>query len=61
MNKNEVSIQTKNYSVQILDIIRSNHTDEELKMLLVQQASLKFQKIYMKKQEVENYYFIKKK
>ena len=34
MNKNEVSIQTKNYSVQILDIIRSNHTDEELKMLL---------------------------
>ena len=34
MNKNEVSIQTKNYSEQILDIIRSNHTDEELKMML---------------------------
>ena len=34
MDNNEVSIQTKNYSVQILDIIRSNHTDEELKMLL---------------------------
>lgn len=34
MNKNEVSIQTKNYSVQILEIIRSNHTDEELKIML---------------------------
>ena len=34
MNKNEVSIQTKNYGVQILEIIRSNHTDEELKRML---------------------------
>ena len=34
MNKNEVSIQTKNYSVQILEIIRNNHTDEELKRML---------------------------
>ena len=34
MNKNEVSIQMKNYSVQILEIIRSNHTDEELKRML---------------------------
>ncbi len=34
MNKNEVSIQTKNYGVQILEIIRSNHTDDELKRML---------------------------